>query len=261
MKQPSEKLRQKIKKKRPDITESSINVYITSLRMLYSQYVDGNETKLQQQLKTKFLHDFDGVKKLLETCRTPNTTKTRLTAVLVALDAETKNRDQKLIDRYQAYLKDVMIGVNQGIESQEKTRKESKNWVTMDEVKDTVNKILTKINEKNLWKKENLSKSNFLLIQKYILLRFYIQYPWRNYVANTKVVTPSEMLSCASTSITFLNRLSFARTCRQFPKPSNTSSKPSKSLQNLIKPSNIVPNCLNTSQDLAALRTSHQYFR
>jgi hypothetical protein len=192
MKQPSENLRKKIKRKRPDITESSLNVYITSLRMLYSQYVDGNEEKLSKPLKTKFLHDFAGIKKLLETCRTPNTVKTRLTSILVGLDAETKNRDQKLIDRYQAYLKDVMVNVNEGIESQEKTRKESKNWVTMDEVKDVVNKILTKINAKNLWKKENLSKSEFLLIQKYILLRFYIQYPWRNYVANTKVVTPSE---------------------------------------------------------------------
>ena len=111
MKQPSQKLRQKIKKKRPDITESSINVYITALRMLYSQYVDGDETKLQQQLKTKFLHDFTGIKKLLETCRTPNTCKTRLTAILVALDAE-KKRNEKLLDKYQAYLKDIMVGVN-----------------------------------------------------------------------------------------------------------------------------------------------------
>ena len=87
MKQPSEKLRKKIKKKRPDITESSINVYITALRMLYSQYVDGDEAKLSKQLKTKFLHDFDGIKKLLATCRTPNTCKTRLTAILVALDS------------------------------------------------------------------------------------------------------------------------------------------------------------------------------
>ena len=192
MKQPSEKLRKRIQKKRHDITDSSLNVYITSLRMLYSQYVDGDETKLQRQLRTKFLHDFNGIKKLLETCRTPNTCKTRLTAILVALDAETKNRDQKLIDRYQAYLKDVMVGVNEQIESQEKTRKESKNWVTMDEIRDVANKILAKINSNGLWKKGNLSKSEYLLIQKYILLRFYIQYPWRNYVANTRVVTPSE---------------------------------------------------------------------
>jgi hypothetical protein len=191
-KQPSERLRQKIKKKRPDITDSSINVYITSLRMLYSQYVDGTETKLQQPLKTKFLHDFAGIKKLLETCRTANTAKTRITAILVALDAETKNRDPKLLDKYQAYLKDVMVGVNKQIESQELTRKESTNWLDFNQIKEITNKILEKINKKDLWKKQKLSKSLYGLVQKYVLLRFYLAYPMRNNVADTKVVSPEE---------------------------------------------------------------------
>ena len=192
MKQPSEKLRKKIKKKRANITESSINVYITALRMLYSQYIDGDEKKLEKQLKTNFLHDFKGITKLLETCRTPNTCKTRLTAILVALDSETKNRDQKLIDRYQAYLKDIMIGVNKQIESQELTRKESNNWIDFNDVKEITNKILEKINEKNLWKKEKLSKSEYGLVQKYVLLRFYLAYPMRNNVADTKIVSLAE---------------------------------------------------------------------
>jgi hypothetical protein len=192
MKQPSENLRKKIKKKRPDITDSSIGVYITSLRMLYSQYVDGNETKLQQQLKTKFLHDFNGIKKLLETCRTPNTCKTRLTSILVALDAETKNRDEKLLDRYQAYLKNIMVGVNKQIESQELTRKESTNWLDFNDIKEITNKILEKINKNGLWKKAKLSKSQYGLVQKYVLLRFYLAYPMRNNVADTKVVSLAE---------------------------------------------------------------------
>ena len=192
MKQPSEKLRKKIKLKRPDITDSSINVYITALRMLYSQYVDGDEAKLSKQLKTKFLHDFANIKKLLETCRTPNTCKTRLTAILVALDAETKNRDQKLLDKYQAYLKNIMVGVNKQIESQELTRKESTNWLDFNDVKEITNKILEKINKNDLWKKSKMSKSSYGLVQKYVLLRFYLAYPMRNNVADTKVVSPAE---------------------------------------------------------------------
>ena len=192
MKQPSEKLRKKIKRKRPDITDSSIHVYITSLRMLYSQYVDGDEAKLSKQLKTKFLHDFVGIKKLLSTCRTQNTIKTRLTAILVALDAETKNRDQKLIDKYQSYLKDIMVGVNKQIESQELTRKESTNWLDFNSIKEITNKILERINKNGLWKKEKLSKSEYGLVQKYVLLRFYLAYPMRNNVADTKIVSLAE---------------------------------------------------------------------
>tara|TARA_R110001606_G_scaffold8768_1_gene38530 strand:+ start:189 stop:1202 length:1014 start_codon:yes stop_codon:yes gene_type:complete len=192
MKQPSEKLRKKIKLKRPDITDSSLHTYITSLRMLYSQYVDGDESKLEKPLKTKFLHNFESIKKLLELCRTPNTCKNRLTSILVALDAETKNRDQKLIDKYQAYLKDIMVGVNKQIESQELTRKESTNWLDFNDVKDVTNKILEKINKNDLWKKSKLSKSEYGLVQKYVLLRFYLSYPMRNNVADTKVVSPAE---------------------------------------------------------------------
>jgi hypothetical protein len=194
MKQPSLKLQKKIQKKRPEISESSLHTYITSLRMLYSQYVDMDETKLSRQLSTKFLHDFEGIKKLLEECRSKNTCKNRLTAILVALDAENKRRDEKLIDKYQALLKDVMVDVNNQIESQELTRKESKNWLDFDSVKDIANRLLEEINKRGLWKSydKKLSKSEYGLIQKYVLLRWYLAYPIRNNVADTRVVSQTE---------------------------------------------------------------------
>ena len=49
--QPTENLRKMIKKARPDITNSSINSDIISLRMLYSARVDGDYDKLKEQLK------------------------------------------------------------------------------------------------------------------------------------------------------------------------------------------------------------------
>ena len=200
MKQPILKLMKKIQKKRPEITESSLHTYLTSLRMLYTQYVDGDEEKLKKPLSSKFLHDFNGIKKLLDTCKTKNTCKNRLTAILVGLDAEKKRRDQNLIDKYQALLKDVMVDVNAQIESQEMNRKQSKNWLELDDVKSVTNKLLELINEKNLWKKEKLSKSEYGLIQKYVLLRWYLAYPIRNNVADTAVISQSEYDSLANTT-------------------------------------------------------------
>ena len=139
--QPSEKIRKRIKKNRPNITDSSLNSYIISLRMLYSMLTDDDEDKLKEQLGSRFLHDFSDIKKLVEMSKTDNTKKNRLTAILVALSSE-KKPDAKLIEKYQVYLKSIMMRLNKTINSQEKTDTQEKNWLTYDEVKSILNKML-----------------------------------------------------------------------------------------------------------------------
>ena len=192
MKQPSLKLRKKIKKTRPSLSDISIDSYITSLRMLYAQYIDNDETKLSEQLSTKFLHNFSDIKKLIEMCRTTNTQKNRLTAILVSLSAE-KNPDDKLIERYQVWLKDIMRSHQKDLDSQEKTKTQSDNWMTMDEVRSVLNKMMSDIKDKDILnRKKKLTKGQYNLLQKYVLLYFYVKYPIRNDVANTRVISPSE---------------------------------------------------------------------
>ena len=192
MVQPSEKMRKKIRKFRNNITESSLNTYITSLRILYNQYVDGDPKKLLKPLRMKFLKDFDTVKKIINLSRTENTKKNRLTAILVGLQSR-KVKDEKLIDKYQEFLKEVMVKVNKSLDSQEKTDTQEKNWLSVDEINDVLNKMLTKIKDKDLFnKKKPLTKGEYLLMQKWVLLRFYSQKHLRNNVADTKVITPEE---------------------------------------------------------------------
>lgn len=188
VKQPSETLRTQIKKSRKEITDSSINAYIISLRMLHDKCVEDHKG---EQLNSKFLHDFEKINKCLEEIENKNTRKNRLTAILVALDSEEKP-DKKLIDKYQTILKTLMIDVNKQIQSQEKSETQKTNWIEFDDIKKVLNKMLEDINKEKLFSKEKLSKTEYGLIQKYVLLRFYVSHPMRNNVSDTRVISQKE---------------------------------------------------------------------
>jgi hypothetical protein len=183
----TEQLRKAIKKVRPDITESSINSYIISLRMLFDKLEPTHDKT--KQLNTKFLYDFNKVKKVLDEISNKNTQKNRLTAILVALSSD-EPIDNKLITQYQTILKTLMIDVNKQLNSNEKTDTQKTNWIDFDDVKKILNQMLTDITP--LFKKDKLTKSEYGLLQKYVLLRFYVSNPVRNDVADCKVVSQSE---------------------------------------------------------------------
>ena len=188
IKQPSQLLRKAIAKSRPELSESSINNYITNLRMMLKKCHPDQQTK---QLTTIFLKDFSNIKKCIDEISNKNTQKNRLTAVLVALGSDDK-KNEKLIDKYQALLKTIMIKVNEQINSQEKTKVQKDNWIDFNTVKGILNKMLTDINDVELWTKPNLSKTEYAMLQKYVLLRFYVANPVRNNVADTKLISQKE---------------------------------------------------------------------
>jgi len=187
-KQPSENLRKAMRKSRSELSESSIDSYIISLRMLHNKCFDDHKG---QQISSKFLHDFTKIQKCLSDIENKNTRKNRLTSILVALDSEDP-KDTKLIDRYQAVLKTLMIDVNKQINSQEKTKTQRDNWIEYDDIKNILNKMLENIDKEKLFTKEKLNKTEYGLVQKYIMLRFFISHPTRNNTSNTKVVSKKE---------------------------------------------------------------------
>ena len=188
VKQPSEELRKAIKKSRPELSLSSIDSYIISLRMLHNKCFNDHKNK---QLETKFLHDFTKIQKCLDEIENKNTKKNRLTAILVGLDSEEK-KDTKLIERYQAILKTLMVSVNKELNSQAKTDTQKDNWLDFDQIKSILNKMLSDITTQNLFSKDKLSKTEYSLVQKYVLLRLYVAHPMRNNVADCEVVTQKD---------------------------------------------------------------------
>ena len=185
VKQPSENLRKAMKKSRNELSDSSIDSYIISLRMLHNMCFSDHKNK---QIQTKFLHDFPKIQKCLSEIENKNTRKNRLTSILVALDSEEK-KDTKLIEKYQTVLKSLMTDVNKTLNSQQKTKTQADNWLEFDDIKSILNKMLEDINKQKLFTKEKLTKTEYSLVQKYVLLRLYIAHPLRNNVSDCEVVT------------------------------------------------------------------------
>lgn len=184
---PTTKLNNAIQKSRPTLKKNSLNLYLTSLRSLYKRLFgdDGNE-----ELSTTFLKDKKIIMKDIET-HCINSKKNILTAILVALSSESK-RDESLIDFYQLKLKELSEKYNNFLEMQEKTETQKKNWIEYDMFISVINELLEKIKKANFLKKPKLTRPEYVLFQKYVILSFYQVFPMRNDIADMKILNKSQ---------------------------------------------------------------------
>lgn len=184
---PTVKLSNAIQKSRPSLKKNSLNLYLTSLRSLYKRLFgdDGNE-----ELSTTFLKDKKLIMKDIDT-HCINSKKNILTAILVALSSESK-RDESLIDFYQLKLKELSEKYNNFLEKQEKTETQKKNWIEYDMFISVINELLEKIKKADFLKKPKLTRSEYVLLQKYVILSFYQVFPMRNDIADMKILNKSQ---------------------------------------------------------------------
>lgn len=176
-----------IKKSRPNLKQISLNQYLTTLRSLYKRLNPNDD--LKTELKIDFLKDKN---KIMEDINKQviNTKKNILTAILVALSTDKK--DENLVDFYQLKLKELNEKYNEFLEKQEKTDTQEKNWISYDTFIKVINDLLDKVKKEGLQKKDKLSRTEYVLLQKYVILSFYQQFSFRNDVADMKILNQKE---------------------------------------------------------------------
>lgn len=186
-KQNSDNIRKLIKESRPNLSDSSIKTYLSSLYHLYKKTGDTSDFN-----SLKFLFDYDEITKLLKDM--PDTTKkTRLTAIVVALKSlPKKDSTDKLIEKYTALMEKVAEEYNNFIKKQTKTDKQAKNWAEVDDIDKVTNRLFNRIQEKDLRSKTELSKKDYALLQEYVVLRLYSSYYVRNDLATTLYLSQKE---------------------------------------------------------------------
>ncbi len=186
--QPSETLRKAITKSRPDLKEISLNSYITSLRSLFKRLNPNDD--LKTQLNTKFLHDKKEIMKDVDK-QVLNTKKNIISAILVALGSDIPKPD-KILDSYQITLKELAGKYNDFIDSQQKSESQQKNWISYSTFIDVLNGLLDDVKKYGIQKKEKLTRTEYTILQKYVILSFYQTFPMRNDVADMAVITQKE---------------------------------------------------------------------
>jgi|DEB0MinimDraft_6_1074348.scaffolds.fasta_scaffold01458_6 hypothetical protein len=163
----------KIKSKRPNIKDSSLNMYIINLRKLNKEIGDSSNEYSLDVIKQK-----SKVDKFLET--KAKSTKKNYYATIVVLLMTEENEDKDLIDKYRVEMEELDSSLKEMQKSQEKTEKQKQNWASLEELQKVMKTYNREIDVKGLFKKENLTKSELDLIQKYVITCLYVLDPENN---------------------------------------------------------------------------------
>jgi hypothetical protein len=178
------KLCKQIMKKRK-IKDNSCKTYLSSLRKIKKEMTGENDVQ-----NTDFLQDFEEVMDIVNTEKKITTKKNRLIAVLVALTSD-KHPNQPLIDKFQAELEKLNNDYMNFLTKQEKTKTQSDNWLDYRELVDVVNTLGEEVKYAGIQgaKVGKLDEDEMKLLQDYVVLRTYLDFPLRNDFAEMKSLT------------------------------------------------------------------------
>jgi len=168
-----------------NIKPKSLKAYMISLKKIYGA-IDNKDIEFDTLdfLKKKYY------KKVIEFLNTmkPVTAKNYLSAILVGLSVHPVE-NKTILDQYRNHLDSIANEYNKKIQSQEKSEKLEKNWITLIELKKIVSRIKRDIKEKRLDKKEEWTNKDIELYQRYLTGLLYTEMPpVRNDFANMKVI-------------------------------------------------------------------------
>lgn len=182
----SESLSQTIIKTR-DVKPNSVRAYIISLEKLHDA-IKGTRTFTD----LKFLTNVDAVKQALED-KALTTKRNYLTAIIVALKTDEK-KYKKVLEKYSKYLDDLSKEYREFVVSQKKSEKQSKNWMTLGQVKQVRSELNKRINREGIRKMEEPNKKQLALLQRHLILSLYTYIPpIRNDYAGMRVVSKKQL--------------------------------------------------------------------
>ena len=154
-----------IEKARPNLKKSSIANYTRNLKTL-------NNNESIQSLD--FLYDVSEIKDKIASY-SPTTKRNLITAILVILKSvDTKN---KILEDYKNYMDELNLIINNTYSKKEKTKKESDNWMSLEELQTIQKNLANQVKAQNIENKNSLSPSDNKLLTNYLIASLYILQP------------------------------------------------------------------------------------
>ena len=167
-----------IKAQRPELSDSSLKVYLSALKKL------NNNEPIKN---IEYLKDFDSIVSKMES-KSDNTKKGYLNAVIVTLLA--LNQPKELIKKYEELRDRYQNEYSDMVASHEKTEKQKANWVEWSEWIEMAENLKEKA--KHLKKKIEWTSEDQLIFQDHVITTLYKHYPVRNDFHDMKVITKRE---------------------------------------------------------------------
>jgi len=162
-------LKSKIRDSR-NIKEKSLNAYMISLRLLHNRIRPNEEFGGDLDFlksKAKVIEVLDNMKL--------STRKNYIAAIIVALNTD-KEKYESEIKTYREELDEVAKEYKNGQEEQQKSEKESANWVSLKKLRKVLSKYKKEIMDRGILKKspEDLTNKEFNLLQMWVLGNLYV---------------------------------------------------------------------------------------
>ena len=175
-----------IKKKKPEISEITLKMYLSNLYKLNKQITQTDKIK-----NLDFLKNSSNILGLLSN-KSDHTKKNYLVSIIVLLKTdETKYKD--LIEKYNKIIADIAKKINDNYDLNEKSTSQEKNWIEISDIHDLVKKYKKMYNV--VKKKKQLNNNDLQLIQDYLLISLYSGLyfpPVRNDFGNLEVILEDE---------------------------------------------------------------------
>ncbi len=155
----------KIKEKRPNLKQNSINAYIIVLKKL-------NDNKEIKDLD--FLANKEEIKEKLNKLKL-TTRRNYVTGILVVLQAF--DATQKLIDYYKNIINDLNEEYTAIMSKNNKSEKQEKNWTSMEELKKVFKDLEKEVMDLDLKNKIKIKPTEFTKLQDYLIAGLYTLLP------------------------------------------------------------------------------------
>lgn len=176
-----EDLRDCIKKSRSKLSDKSVDLYIRNIKKI-SDKIGGKEK----------LSNIKGVMNALDDKKL-STKKNYITSILVYLGCD-KEKNEKLIKKYNDLLKTLQGEYNNVMTEQKKNPKQKKNSMTYEEIKNRESDL-----EKDVKHNMRSSKFDYMLLQRLVILKTYLDFPLRNDFCDMKVLSKKQYKGLSDT--------------------------------------------------------------
>ena len=163
-----------IKKARPNLKDSSINIYVRNLNKL---------KKIFNEKDYKFLENHEDVEKILEDL-SYLTVRNYYNAIIVLITA-LNGFDDELVDQYTVMRDELNEKYNkENTETNKISSKQEQNFITYNEVVDMLNKMADDLRILKIKQKKDIGVKERSLLQIFVIFNIYLHIPLRNDVAD-----------------------------------------------------------------------------
>lgn len=163
-----------IKQARPNLKDSSINIYVRNLNKL---------KKIFNEKDYKFLENHEDVEKILEDL-SYLTVRNYYNAIIVLITA-LNGFDDELVDEYTVMRDELNEKYNkENTETNKISSKQEQNFITYNEVVDMLNKMADDLRILKIKQKKDIGVKERTLLQIFVIFNIYLHIPLRNDVVD-----------------------------------------------------------------------------